>query len=54
MTLDELVIVPLMPSGVEHLNLNRTAHFRGDVIVPLMPSGVEHGMLLLQGCRDEQ
>ena len=33
---------PLMPSGVEHVELGFTPSARGRVKNPLMPSGVEH------------
>ena len=37
-----LVIVPLMPEGVEHIFLFIEGKHLLKVIVPLMPEGVEH------------
>jgi len=37
-----VVIVPLMPEGVEHRGKSKLAYVARLVIVPLMPEGVEH------------
>ncbi len=42
MSLSIFVKIPMMPKGVEHMSVQRTASIRAAVKIPMMPKGVEH------------